>query len=163
MEQLAQLVVKRCRLQHDECRNTEKYRYSGQSIAVLYHTKKTANSTLSIERLINSWFDEYLNANQSIVDSFPQNVSITNFAHFTTLVNQKNDRVGCAAAQFKTKKNGKDYYALLLACNFGYTNFLGESVYTKGDPCSKCATGCNKNYPALCSIEEEIDSVPDDE
>lgn len=75
MAKLAELVVKRCQLQHDDCRNTEKYKFSGQSVAVLYHTKKTANSTISIERLINSWFDEYLNANQTVIDNFPQNLN----------------------------------------------------------------------------------------
>lgn len=66
--------------------------------------------------------------------------------HFTVMVNDKNDAVGCAMVRFQ--RNGFKYNYFV--CNYGYTNMLKEPVYKKGKTASKCKT-VHKKYKGLCS------------
>ena len=43
----------------------------------------------------------------------------------------------------------------LMACNYAYTNMIDMPVYRDGEPASKCKTGKNKKYKALCSLREK--------
>uniref|UniRef100_T1H553 SCP domain-containing protein n=1 Tax=Megaselia scalaris TaxID=36166 RepID=T1H553_MEGSC len=55
---LSSLNVKRCKFGLDQCRNTEKFRASGQNIAkTLWDTRGSAISNLQTQ--IDKWFNEY--------------------------------------------------------------------------------------------------------
>lgn len=42
----------------------------------------------------------------------------------------------------------------LMTCNYAYNNIIGKPVYRNGKAASKCKTGINKQYKALCSLRE---------
>ena len=67
------------------------------------------------------------------------------------MMQEKNTHVGCAV--LRQKKNGR--FMQLMACNYAYTNMFDMPVYTDGEPASKCKTGKNQKYKALCSLREK--------
>lgn len=76
--------------------------------------------------------------------------------HFTAMVQDKSGQIGCATSSYKRGK----WNWLLLACNYSYTNIIGTPVYKLGKACSGCQTGCNTDYPGLCSKSEIISPNP---
>lgn len=69
MAKLAEMNVKQCTMDHD-CHNTEKYKYSGQNIASLLSSKPIKDLKTAFTDSLKLWFDEYVEADQSITDSF---------------------------------------------------------------------------------------------
>lgn len=72
-EELARVAafnVKQCKMKHDLCRSTTDYKYSGQNLA-MYQTTGNVNLTKQIIHGIESWFDEYKNANMEQIRSYP--------------------------------------------------------------------------------------------
>lgn len=59
--------------------------------------------------------------------------------------------IGCAASRY-TDAKGKQS---VLVCNYGFGNLENKYVYEAGEPGSKCTTGTNPDYPALCSVNED--------
>lgn len=76
--------------------------------------------------------------------------------HFTVMVNEKTSQIGCALV--KHQSNGFKYKYFV--CNYSYTNFLGEAVYTPGESCSGCKAGCHRIYRGLCHEKESVPSEP---
>lgn len=75
--------------------------------------------------------------------------------HFTVMVSDKNNAIGCAMIRHK---EGAFYYRYLV-CNYGFTNILGEPVYTKGS----AGCQCKKQHPVyegLCSTDQIVIPVP---
>lgn len=62
-----------CDFKHDSCRNTAKYAYAGQNLATLslYGATKTLESL--VREMVTSWWNEYSDATQELVDHFPSN------------------------------------------------------------------------------------------
>lgn len=75
--------------------------------------------------------------------------------HFTIMVNDKNDAVGCALSRFQ--ENGFKYNYLV--CNYAYTNILQRPVYEKGATASKCKKR-SPVYKGLCSADQKVSHVP---
>lgn len=75
--------------------------------------------------------------------------------HFTVMVNDKNNAVGCA--MIRHQENGFKYRYLV--CNYGYTNILGRPVYEKGPTGSKCSKR-HPVYEGLCSTDQKVIPVP---
>lgn len=74
--------------------------------------------------------------------------------HFTQVVRDNADRIGCYISQFNWPGKG---YTNYLVCDYSNTNNICLAVYETGAPGSKCKTGTNPKYPALCSESEEYD------
>lgn len=55
--------------------------------------------------------------------------------------------VGCAGSKFGQ--------TAILVCNYGFGNMAKSYVYESGPTASKCKTGTNPDYPALCSVDED--------
>lgn len=72
--------------------------------------------------------------------------------HFTQVVRDQSNAMGCAIARY-TEGKLKTY---LMACNYATTNTENVSVYKIGEPTSDCITGPNTNFPGLCSDEEPV-------
>lgn len=72
--------------------------------------------------------------------------------HFTQVVWGSNSNFGCGATEF----NNGQYLTILIACNYDCGNMGGSSVYKSGRPCSACKNGCDKEYPALCTVNEKV-------
>lgn len=67
------------------------------------------------------------------------------------MVNERNNRVGCAIARFTDANNVQ---ATLLACNYAVTNVINNPVYRAGAAAGECTTGRNPSYPNLCGVNE---------
>jgi len=75
LAQLAALNVKQCDLNNQACRNTDKFRYSGQNLSVYSWFGSTKTISSLIKSLINSWWNEYPNCTKSDINSFPKSFS----------------------------------------------------------------------------------------
>lgn len=72
--------------------------------------------------------------------------------HFTLLVSDRVQRVGCAAAKFLDKKN---IYHFLMTCNYDFNNVNGEAIYKTGKPASKCGHKPNRRFENLCDWDTD--------
>ncbi|XP_055606866.1 antigen 5 like allergen Cul n 1-like [Uranotaenia lowii] len=149
---LASINAKQCVMKHDSCRNTVVYKYSGQNLASYGTTASTVNATAQLISMIGNWYKESANANPQFIDAYPSAAPPAVIGHFTQVVKDISDRVGCGMTTWK--ENG--WNNLLLACNYARTNILGEATYVKGTTASKCTTGKNTQFPGLCSVKEVV-------
>ena len=72
---------------------------------------------------------------------------------FSVMINDHTSDIGCGYVKFTRD----DLFNVFFICNYGSNVRLDHHVYETGPPCSKCATGCNKIWPALCSANENVD------
>lgn len=147
---LAEKHVSHCHFAHDQCRATAQYPYSGQNIFFEATLGHTPNATGAIERGLEGWFEEHRIAKPSVVDLLTGDQAKA--FHFTVMVSDKNNRVGCAMIQYQWPENKELFDAFMLTCNYQYTNIMQQPLYKKGPACSGCGTlQCNSNYKALCN------------
>lgn len=71
MAEIAAANARRCVFGHDKCRNTAKFPYAGQNIAMksFYGTTYTEEELMT--EFVNMWFAEYKDANSSIIAKYP--------------------------------------------------------------------------------------------
>ncbi|XP_052856388.1 antigen 5 like allergen Cul n 1 isoform X2 [Drosophila gunungcola] len=148
LAQLAAYNALQCRMAHDECRNTNTYRYAGQNLSILF--SRTVEVGEFLRQRIAAWFDENRDATAGDMENYQMRGGPA-IGHFTTMVNERNNKVGCAIARFTDANNVQ---ATLLACNYAVTNVLNNPVYRAGSAATECSTGRNPNYPNLCSSNE---------
>lgn len=74
--------------------------------------------------------------------------------HFTQLVMDRNNKVGCAISTYYQNLTNTTYYSL--ACNYASTNVIGYPVYRVLKGRSECKS-MNVKYPGLCDRFESID------
>lgn len=135
-------------MQHDACRATPQYKYSGQNLFLGYSSGEITNQKYYMEWGVQSWFDEINVANASLVTKFEMN-HLQAAGHFSVIVNDNNARLGCAAALVDyPMADGTKWNGLLLTCNYQYTNMLGSPTYIAGTPCQSCT--CDTKYTSLC-------------
>lgn len=72
--------------------------------------------------------------------------------HFTQVARDVSFKVGCSISQY-IKEGG--WYTTYYVCNYAVTNIVGGQIYEEGPMASKCKTGTNPKYPALCSESED--------
>ncbi|XP_067635242.1 venom allergen-1-like isoform X2 [Eurosta solidaginis] len=152
---LAALNVKQCKMAHDECHNTDAYKYSGQNLAwITYYN--TADIKYLTGKSVDLWYNEIKDTKMSHIKSYPANYIGPQIGHFTVMMADRNIRVGCAASTYAVK--GDNYRAFLFACNYATTNMIGFPIYKD---CKKPATECkvdkNSKYPNLCAVSEKYD------
>ncbi|KAH8409154.1 hypothetical protein KR009_009333 [Drosophila setifemur] len=148
LAQLAAYNALQCRMAHDECRNTNTYRFSGQNLSILF----TRNVDIAdfLRQRIAAWFDENRDASSADMENYQMRGGPA-IGHFTTMVNERNNRVGCAIARFTDSGNVQ---ATLLACNYAVTNVINNPIYRAGSPASECTSGRNPTYANLCAANE---------
>ncbi|XP_037818696.1 antigen 5 like allergen Cul n 1-like [Lucilia sericata] len=148
---LAELNVLQCKMNHDDCHNTDKFKYSGQNLNSLGFTQ-SPNDTAIIEKSIRLWYWEKSDVSQAIIDKFPKGYKGPNIAHFTIMMADRNTRVGCAAATYTVSGKNKAY---LFACNYATVSMVNYAIYKSCDkPAVKCQSGTNPSYKNLCSTSE---------
>jgi hypothetical protein len=153
---LATLNVKQCKMKHDLCRSTKDYKYAGQNLAYRANSGEFETLNLLIEKVIKGWYDEVENAAPSDIEKCCDSASGKTIGHFTQVVTDRAKQVGCAIARYTEK----EWKTTIVACNYAFTNLIGSKVYTTGITASKCETGINPDFPALCSENELIKASP---
>jgi len=138
----AEMNAKKCIFAHDQCINTDVYKYAGQNIAI---TSSSPNETYAINQLFDLWYDEYVLCNMTYINKVTGYGAI---GHFTQIIMANASKIGCAMVKF----NSKWYFV----CNYSQTNVLSWPVYITGTPCSGCKSGCSTNYPGLCNVNEIV-------
>uniref|UniRef100_A0A2M4BWT9 Venom allergen-1 n=2 Tax=Anopheles marajoara TaxID=58244 RepID=A0A2M4BWT9_9DIPT len=146
-----------CDFAHDVCRNTAKYAYAGQNLALesFYGMSKT-NDTL-VRDMVASWWSEYQDATQALVDKYPRGYTGPAIGHFTQMVSDRTSTIGCAMQYWIQDEIWNTYY---LVCDYGLTNIGDRAVYKKGPTASRCVTGTNREFPGLCSTSESVPPLP---
>ncbi|XP_061390202.1 antigen 5 like allergen Cul n 1-like, partial [Musca vetustissima] len=156
LARLAELNVRQCAMIHDECRNTDAFRYAGQNLGEI-RSSRAIDVLKALKFQIQSWFDEYKDTPVDLIDKFRSLESGAQIGHFTAIIQDKSTHIGCAIMH-QTLLTGRHHQ--LLACNYAYTNVLHRPVYVTGRSASKCTTGTNANYTSLCSVNEKYSLVP---
>ncbi|XP_017066770.1 antigen 5 like allergen Cul n 1 isoform X2 [Drosophila eugracilis] len=148
LENLALLNAKTCLMEHDYCHNTEKFRQSGQNLFAAGFWKSMPITTRELlEIAVQMWAGEERDIKASDLQKLPVTQPKV-IGHLTVLINEKNDAVGCGLVSYTVGEDRK----FNLACNYAYSNVLGQSVYSECPTAgSKCRKGLNSQYPALCA------------
>ncbi|XP_049311695.1 antigen 5 like allergen Cul n 1-like isoform X3 [Bactrocera dorsalis] len=157
-EELASMAafnVKRCKIEHDDCRNTDTFRHSGQNIAWM-NFYGAPNVTIMSKRAMDLWYNEIMDTDQAIIDKYPRNYDGNVIGHFTVIMADRNIRVGCASIIYR--EEGDDFDGFLLTCNYATTNVVNFRIYKScSEPAVECETGTNPDFPNLCSTSETYD------
>lgn len=140
------LNVKQCKMSHDSCRNTQKFKFVGQNLAARYSSAAFTSVDEMIVKSVESWYSEVAGASQSSIDK----CCSLRIGHFTQIIQDHAVAIGCAISRY-TDGNFK---ISLIACNYSHGNSNGRPVYETGVAASKCIAGRNPKYPALCSNKE---------
>lgn len=69
LAKLAELNVRQCAMVHDECRNTDAFKYSGQNLAEI-RSSGAIDVNKALKYQIQTWFDEYKDATLDAIQSF---------------------------------------------------------------------------------------------
>ncbi|XP_061397349.1 antigen 5 like allergen Cul n 1-like [Musca vetustissima] len=152
LAKIASYNVRQCKMSHDKCRNTQKFKFSGQNLAWRSFTG-TPNFQELTRASINAWYSEFKDTKWEHLQSHPSNYNGPAIGHFTALMGERNIAVGCAASTYSTP--GVSYKTFLIACNYATTNMINNPIYNGcAKPAAKCTTGKNAKFPNLCSLKE---------
>lgn len=129
-------------------------KYAGQNINFEAGTTNFAQISTFIDETVAGWWQQKQYATQSNIDSaVGADSGPTQVYHFLEMASDRANQIGCAIAQF-TDGQGKKTY---IACNYSFTVIPKFAVYETGSAASKCQSGTNPKYPALCSVHEFVD------
>ncbi|KAG5669801.1 hypothetical protein PVAND_000094 [Polypedilum vanderplanki] len=143
---LAALNVRQCKMQHDRCRSTQKYKYAGQNL----YWSGSSNYGDIINDLIgavNAWYNEVKDVSQSDIDKCCGGKNFSKIGHFLQMVQDRAVAVGCAAFRYTSGT----WKATLIACNYSFGNMGNDRVYVSGPTASACSSGRNPNFKNLCN------------
>jgi len=155
LQYLANLNLRTCILDHDDCHNTFRFANSGQNLCAVYRDRSpNVNVTSIIDQVLSLWFDEYPLIDSTYMTKFRVTKYFEDYGHFAEMVVDKSYRVGCGIIRF-TRPDVPIVYIYNVVCNYASIYALDAPVYEVGYPASKCATGKNRFYPGLCSTKEE--------
>ncbi|XP_029730501.2 antigen 5 like allergen Cul n 1-like [Aedes albopictus] len=149
---IAATNARRCVFGHDRCHNTATMKYVGQNIAIKSYYGMTFSNEELLTGFINNWFSEYKVTMPHHIASYPATYRGPTIGHFTQMVSDETSRIGCAMVSYKRG----NYINKLFVCNYGLTNIINHPVYVAGNVCSRCNSGCNSQYPGLCSTSEIV-------
>lgn len=72
LAKMASYNVRQCKMVHDKCRNTARYNYSGQNLAMISYTE-TLHVKGLIKTSIDGWYEEYRKTKWKQLRSYPTN------------------------------------------------------------------------------------------
>lgn len=108
---LASLNVMKCKIEHDLCRSTAKFKHVGQNLAHFASFPKHDSLHEIIKKSIENWFDEIKMAKlDDVKKCCKRNQSV---GHFTQIIQDKANRLGCAVARYTQS----DLKHTIVACN----------------------------------------------
>ncbi|XP_073811673.1 antigen 5 like allergen Cul n 1-like [Musca autumnalis] len=154
LQYLADLNVRTCIVEHDDCRNTYRFRYSGQNLVGISEFKhQQENITEVILKDLWLWFREHKLTDSNILTEFKVVGDLEKYGHFGEFVLDRNTHVGCSLIRY-TRPEYPYLHIYNFACNYATVYAYDVPVYATGKPASKCKTGRNPKYPGLCSVKE---------
>lgn len=160
LEFLAECNAIRCTYGHDQCRSTREFPYAGQNIAsMLICGSRVLKPEEMILQSMDAWFQEYKNTTPAMIDEYPAKPPRDPIGHFTVIVNDNLERIGCSYVEFEEgKRNNQNCRKYIFICNYSYTNFVEEKTYIKtGEPAKECLVRSDQ-YPCLCG--SKLPAIP---
>ncbi|XP_055911139.1 antigen 5 like allergen Cul n 1-like [Eupeodes corollae] len=154
LEYLASLNVRTCRFEHDSCRNTDRFSFSGQNIGYLWQTIPIRAISRRIKLIVGKWFFEYPDAGQEFIEAYTSHPEGKIIGHFTQMVSDRVKRVGCAAIRYTSTETNFEY-KFLMTCNYDFSNLNQGRVYASGTPASNCPRRKSGRYEGLCDWDED--------
>ncbi|GAB0098730.1 hypothetical protein DMENIID0001_145190 [Sergentomyia squamirostris] len=149
---VANAHAKHANFQHDQCRASNEFPYSGQNLAISWSSQPFINIQATLQGQVNSWYDTEMSIvrdrMQSCIDKFTSSPNCLEAGHFTVMVKDSNRACGCAAYTFRQFMQGNWWYTLMTTCNYADTNMLNSPIYARGAACSACSGSCNNG---LCA------------
>lgn len=125
------------------------FKYPGQNLGLTSTTNPEYKDPIEIiHNHTAEWFIEYKKCDMSYVRSYRSSNNL--IGHFTQLVVDQADRVGCAMSKYDNGNRN-----IFFACDYSVANIIEKPIYVAGDPCSKCKSGCSRTYPGLCNTNEK--------
>lgn len=114
---------------------------------------------------MDAWYKEHVHATMAQIHRYGPPPSGKVIGHFTAIVQDRSNVVGCVALKHSTVDNdGIIYYHVYFVCNYGFTNFGGQAVYipvAKGNsPGNGCVTKTDQTYTGLCNKHEVVTPEP---
>ncbi|EAT38906.1 AAEL009239-PA [Aedes aegypti] len=152
--------ARNCTLDHDKCRNTKEFPFSGQNLAIIWYRGYNYQPEDRVTYFIQQWFNEHKDCPKSYIDKYLGKHQGPQIGHFTQMVNDRVSKVGCSLVHYPTNQDNKATLNYYFVCNYSMTNIVGGHVYSKGKTASKCKTGPNLQFKDLCSAKEEVESKP---
>ncbi|XP_065368937.1 antigen 5 like allergen Cul n 1-like [Calliphora vicina] len=151
---LAEMNVRTCVVEHEECKNSYRFRNIGQNLVGIDRPRHIkANIQEVIQRGMSLWFGEHTLINSNYIMKFKADTNFEQYGHFAEFVLDRNTHVGCAMLRY-THPVYTFLHIYNTACNYASIYALDVPVYRVGKPASMCTTGEHPQYPALCSINE---------
>ncbi|XP_063708733.1 antigen 5 like allergen Cul n 1-like [Culicoides brevitarsis] len=163
---VAEIFSDFCVFEHDECRSTDKFKKSGQNLALKMYSKPY---TGSIEKMMSEmcaeWFTEYKlvpdDKIPGIIDKYEHKAE---WGHFAVMARENNRALGCALISRKSSTYSKDHpYNFMLTCHYADVIFQNKPLYEYGEACSACKSygpefKCDENERHLCvNVTEEAE------
>ncbi|XP_035919333.1 antigen 5 like allergen Cul n 1-like [Anopheles stephensi] len=157
---LAEINVRSCRFEHDECRSTHQYLHAGQNLAVGSYYLETDIFEI-VRNLTTLWYNEHVDTTQEVLDRYTTDYNAT-IGHYTQMISDRTTAIGCGVVIYPKKIEDFVFKMVLYACNYALTSIVHQPIYLKGEPTGRCATGTNPAYAGLCSLEENhlIKAIP---
>jgi hypothetical protein len=145
LAKVAQRWTDQCTWNHDTNRNTPKYSWVGQNMAM---SMSSGPQTTNYKNHIAGWFDEVKDFPGANVSPYTgSNGATGTVGHYTALAWGSTKEVGCGIVSFE--KTGEKYpYQTHFICNYGPGgNFnagsAGAKMYATGAAGSACPSGSN--------------------
>jgi hypothetical protein len=138
-------------MEHDGCKATDNFPAVGQNLASYANSGNPEPLDTFIKNMVKLWYDESKSSNQNVIEQ-----CCGAAGHFTQMVQDKSIQVGCAISRYNTNSGGWNWKNVLLCCNYSSPNWGGGKVYISGSPASRCPSGTNPRFPALCNERDSI-------
>jgi len=133
LAKLAQRWIEQCVWDHDTARKTEKFSSVGQNLYMYKTTTDESTAPAPWQDSVDSWYNE-------VHDYKKQGHNYQNFqggisgapaiGHFTQVIWAATTHVGCGYVRFIENKQGRKWYIVYVACNYGPAgNMMGDAIY----------------------------------
>lgn len=115
--------------------------------------------------ITDTWFVEHADGTMTQINSYGPPPSGKVIGHFTAMVQDKTNVIGCAVLKYSTiADGGVKHYHVYFVCNYGFTNISDQAVYipvASGNPPGHgCATKTDHTFPGLCNKHEVVKPEP---
>lgn len=143
-----------CKMEHDACRRTAKYKTAGQNLALFGSKPNFRPIEEAIKGAVEGWYNEFIDVPhiKEVEKMGSSGADFSKIGHWVQLVQAKANRIGCSIVQYTDQDGWKQ---TLIGCNYSAGNLVGTPIYRFGTPASLCKSGKNSKYPGLCSENED--------
>lgn len=135
-------------MQHDFCMKTLSGVLFGQNLWTKIENGiiGISDTNATLQQAINLWFEELKFATLADINNCCGGPKLGKIGHFTQVVRDKADSVGCAMSKFTSFRGSHT----LITCDYSYGNLIGTPVYVVGETAAQCSNGTDTKFTNLC-------------